>query len=121
MFFDPLWLYLKQILVTLIVEMGLLYLLVRPKKIDIFIAVFINITTHISLHIFLSLMIVTAYPYALLYIVGEVLVWIIEAFLYYISKIISSLKKSFLFSLLFNVSSIVIGYVINLFFLDPVF
>lgn len=115
MFFDPFWFYLKQLLVTIIVEVGLLYLIIRPKKLDTLIAIFINITTHITLHIFFSLMIITEYPYALLYIVGEVLVWLIEAYLYYISKIISNLKISFALSLLFNVSSIVIGYVINLF------
>lgn len=114
MFFDPLCLYLKQLFVTIIVEVGLLYLIIRLKKLDILIAIFINITTHITLHIFFSLMIVNEYPFVLLYIVGEVLVWLIEAYLYYISKIICDLRKSFALSLLFNVSSIVIGYIINL-------
>lgn len=115
MFFDPLWLYLKQLLVTIIVEIGLLFLIIRPKKLDMLIAIFINITTHISLHIFFSLMITTECSFVLLYIIGEVLVWIIEAYLYYVSKVIIDLKKSFTLSLLLNVSSIVIGYVINLF------
>lgn len=115
MFFVPLWFYLKQLLTTLIVEVGLFSLLVSKRPINILSAVSFNIFTHISLHVFFSYMLLTSIGYNIwIYIFGEIMVIIIEAVLYYFSKCISKFKKALLLSLIFNIASIVIGQIINL-------
>jgi len=115
MFFIPLWFYFKQLLTTLIVEVGLFSILASKKPINILSAVSFNVFTHISLHIFFSYMILTSIGYNMwIYIVGEVMVTLIEAVLYYFSKCIPKFKKALLLSLIFNISSIVVGQVINL-------
>jgi len=115
MFFIPLWFYLKQLLTTLIVEVGLFSILASKKPINILSAASFNVFTHISLHLFFSYMLLTSVGYNIwVYIFGEVMVTIIEAVLYYFSKCISNFKKALLLSFIFNVSSIVIGQIINL-------
>lgn len=115
MFFIPLWFYLKQLLTTLIVEVGLFSLLASKKPINIISAVSFNVFTHISLHIFFSYMLLTSIGYNTgVYIFGEVMVTIIEAVLYYFFKCIPKFKKALLLSFVFNISSIVIGQIINL-------
>lgn len=114
MFFDPLWFYLKQLITTLIVEVGLLYFINKSKGLDLVIATFINIVTHLSLHIFFSL-IITVVPYGFfIYIIGEIAVWLIEAGLYWVSKVIPKLKNALLISFVLNIASIIVGYLINL-------
>jgi hypothetical protein len=114
MFFDPLWFYLKQLAVTLVVEVVLLYVINKSKGLDLVIAGFINIVTHISLHIFFSL-IITVIPYGtLVYISGEIAVWLTEAGLYRLSQITPNFKKSLFIALVLNLASIIVGYATNL-------
>lgn len=115
MFFSPLWFYLKQLFTTLIVEVGLFYLLASHKPIKVLSAVTFNVFTHLSLHIFFSYMLLTQIGYNIyVYIFGEVMVTLIEAALYYISKCIPKIKKAVLLSLLFNIASIIAGQIINM-------
>ena len=114
MFFDPLWFYLKQLFVTLVVEVGLLYILNRSKGLDLVIAGFINLVSHLALHIFFSL-IITVVPYGVyIYIAGEAGVWVFEAAMYRVSKIIPKFNIALLISLILNIASIIVGWLINL-------
>lgn len=115
MFFIPLWFYFKQLITTLIVEVGLFSLLASKKPINILSAFSFNVFTHISLHIFFSYMLLTNMGYNIwVYIFGEIMVTVIEALLYYVSRCIPKIKNALLLSLVFNVVSIVIGQIINL-------
>lgn len=115
MFFYPVWMYLKALAVTLVVEVGMFSLIISRKPIKILAAVSFNILSHISLHLFFTLMIRTALGYSFwVWLIGEVLVVILEAILYYTSKIIPKISRAFLWSLVFNISSIVVGQLINL-------
>ncbi len=115
MFFTPLWFYLKQIFTTLIVEVGLFYLLVSHKPLKLISAATFNVFTHLSLHIFFSYMLLTQIGYNIyVYIFGEVMVTIIEGVLYYVSKCIPKFKRAVLLSVVFNIASIIVGQIINL-------
>ena len=115
MFFTPLWFYLKQLFTTLIVEVGLFYILISKKPINVISAVTFNVFTHLSLNIFFSYMLLTQIGYNIyVYVFGEVMVTLIEAVLYYISKCIPKFKKALFFSVIFNIASIVVGQLINL-------
>jgi len=116
MFFIPLWFYIKQLITTLIVEVGLFAILVSKKPVNIISATSFNVFTHISLHIFFSYMLLTNMGYNVyVYIIGEMMVTLIEACLYYISKCIPRFKKALILSLGFNIASIIVGQIINLF------
>ncbi|MBN2880329.1 MAG: hypothetical protein JXN65_11955 [Clostridia bacterium] len=115
MFFTPLWFYLKQLFTTLIVEVGLFYMLVSKKPINVISAATFNVFTHISLNIFFSYMLLSQIGYNIyVYIFGEAMVTFIEAVLYYISKCIPKFKRAVFFSMIFNIASIVVGQIINL-------
>lgn len=114
MFFDPLWFYLKQLLTTLIVEVGLFYFIVSKKPLRVLSAISFNVATHISLHIFFSMMLLTATGYNFgVYLIGEIAVTMIEATLYWASKSIPRFTKALLWSTVFNLASIGVGQLIN--------
>ena len=115
MFFNPLWFYLKGLAVTLLVEVGLFFLIISKKPLHITAAVSFNITTHISLHLFFRLMVIWGLGYnTVVWIIGEILVLAIEGFLYYISGLIPNVVKAYIWAFVFNISSIIVGYIINL-------
>lgn len=115
MFFIPLWFYLKQLAVTLIVEVGLFAILASSKPRNILSAISFNVFTHISLHIFFSYMLLTSIGYNVyVYIFGEIMVWLLEASLYYISKCIPKFRRALVLAFVFNIASIVVGQLVNL-------
>ena len=115
MFFDPLWFYLKGLTVTLFVEVLLFAFIISKKPLHILTAVCFNVTTHISLHLFFRMMLLTGFGYNLpIWLLGEVLVLIVEGFLYWTSKLIPKISKAYFWAFIFNLSSIIVGWLINL-------
>jgi hypothetical protein len=115
MFFDPLWMYLKALAVTVVVETGMFALIISKKPLKITAAACFNILSHILLHLFFTLMVRTSFGYNIwVYIAGEVMVVLFEAVLYRLSSLIPNFKKALLWSFVFNVASIAIGQLINL-------
>ena len=99
MFFDPIWLYLKGLAVTLIVEVGLFALIISKKPLKITAAACFNVLSHISLHLFFTLMLRTALGYSFyVWLIGEALVLLVEALLYLGSALIPDIKKAFFWS-----------------------
>lgn len=116
MFFDPLWFYLKGLVVTLIVEVGMFYLFISKKPLRLLATSLFNITSHISLHIFFHYMVVWGFGYNFyIWFIGELLVLALEGFLYWFSKLIPDVKKAYLWAFLFNIASIIVGQIINVF------
>ncbi|MBT3318492.1 MAG: hypothetical protein HN948_08795 [Clostridia bacterium] len=115
MFFDPIWLYLKGLAVTLIVEVGLFTLIISKKPLQITAAAFFNITSHLLLHLFFQGMLLIGFGYNFYaWLIGEVLVLLLESALFFFSRIIPSYRKALFWALVFNLSSIAIGHFINL-------
>ncbi|MCK5128704.1 MAG: hypothetical protein KAQ68_02540 [Clostridiales bacterium] len=118
MFFDPLWFYLKGLIVTLIVEVGLFAFIISKKPLRILAASSFNITSHILLHLFFHFMVVWGFGYNFYaWLIGEILVLLLEGFLYWFSKLIPDIKKAYLWAFVFNIASIILGQIINLIFL----
>lgn len=115
MFFDPFLLYLKALVITLVVEVGIFVFFVSKKPIAICAAVLFNLFTHLSLHLLFYYAVVFGIGYGFwVWLFGEILVWLVEGLLYYISKIIPNIMKSFFWAFIMNIGSILIGMLIDL-------
>lgn len=115
MFFDPLWIYLKGLIVTLIVEVGLFALIISRKPLKITAAACFNVLSHLSLHLFFTVMLRTQVGYNIyVWIAGEILVVLFEAALYYLGRLIPRFSKALMWSLVFNLASIAVGQLVNL-------
>lgn len=118
MFFTPLWLYLKGLAVTLIIEVGMFAFIISKRPLKITAAVSFNVISHILLHLFFHAMVVWGAGYNFyVWLLGEVLVVALEGTLYLISSLIPTAKKAYLWALAFNIASIIVGQIINLFIL----
>ena len=114
MFFSPLWFYLKNISVTLIVEVGLFALVISKAPLKIVAAAFFNLVSHLLLHLFFHYCVVWGLGYSfIIWLLGEFLVLALEGFLYFFSKLIPKLGKAYLWAFIFNLSSIIVGQLIN--------
>ncbi len=115
MFFSPLWFYLKNLAVTLIVEVGLFTLIISKAPLKILAAASFNMVSHLLLHLFFHYCVVWGFGYNFeIWLIGEILVLILEGFLYYFSKLIPNLAKAYLWAFIFNLASIIVGKLINL-------
>jgi len=115
MFFNPLNIYLRTLLITLIVEVVLFFFLISKKPLKITAAALFNILSHLLLHIFFHYAIVYGLNSRLIiWLIGEISVVTLEAFLFHFGRVISPVKRAFFYSILFNVSSIIIGYLMGL-------
>lgn len=114
MFFSPLWFYLKNLVVTLIVEVGLFSLVISKRPLKILAASSYNLVSHLLLHLFFHYCVVWGLGYSFnIWLVGEILVWLFEGFLYYYSRLIPKITKAFLLAFIFNIASILVGQIIN--------
>ena len=94
---------LKALLATIIVE-ELVLLILKEKKIKIYlICLIMNVITNVSLNILIHFV----SNYYLFLIVAEVVIFIIEAFVYYLVK--KDIRKAILISLICNILSFIIG------------
>ena len=115
MFFNPLWYYLKGLAVTLIVEVGMFYLIISRKPLRVMAAFCFNVVSHISLHLFFHAMVVWGAGYSFwVWLAGEILVWAFEGTLYLVSYLIPTAKKAYFWAFVFNIASIAVGWLINL-------
>lgn len=115
MFFDPIWLYLKGLVVTLIVEVLLFALVISKKPLHITAAACFNVTSHLLLHLFFQGMLLWGFGYNFyVWLIGELLVVLLESALFFFSRIIPNYRKAVFWALVFNLSSIAVGHAINL-------
>jgi len=113
MFFNPIDFYLKALLTTLIVEGMLFIILISKKPLKLAAALIFNLLSNVLLHVYFHYAVVYALGSKLfIWIIGEVLVILLEAFLFYISKILSA-KQAIIVSVIFNLCSILIGSLIS--------
>ena len=97
---------IKALLITLVVELLMLFLL-KERKIKIFIVCgIINIITNPILNIILQY----TNHYYLLLIILEIVIVIIEGIIYYLFK--KDIKKAFMISLICNLASLLMGMII---------
>lgn len=115
MFFDPLWIYLKGLIVTLVVEVSVFELIISQKPLNITAAACFNVLSHLCLHLFFTAMLAAQVGYNIyVWIAGEILVVLFEAALYYMGRLIPRFTKAMLWLLVFNVASIAVGQLVNL-------
>jgi hypothetical protein len=117
MFFSPIEMYLKALLVTLVVEVVLFVILISKKPLKITAAVLFNLSSNLLLHVYFHYCVVWGFSSMItIWIIGEIFVIVFESLLFNYSKIITPIKRATLFSILFNGCSIVIGRLISLVF-----
>ena len=114
MFFTPISSYLTALIITLVVEVGLFALIISHQPAKIIAAISFNLLSHLLLHLFFHIAVVSGWDNRfMIWLVGEIGVWILEGFLYYFSKIIPKIGKAALWSFVFNMASIIAGFVID--------
>ena len=113
MFFNPIDLYLKALLTTLVVEGMLFIIFISKKRLKLAAALIFNLLYNVLLHVYFHYAIVYSLGSKLIiWIIGEVLVILLEAFLFYISKILPA-KQAIIVSVIFNLCSILIGFLVS--------
>jgi len=113
MFFNPINLYLKALITTLVVEGILFIMFISKKPLKLAAALIFNLLSNVLLHVYFHYAVVYALGSKLYtWINGEVIVILLEAFLFYISKILSA-KQAIIVSVIFNLCSILIGFLVS--------
>lgn len=98
------------LLLTLVIEIGVLVLFKEKRKSVYIGCILMNILTNVMLNYLLLYVSKNSQTYITIYIVGEILVFLIEWLIYYI--LIKQVKISFYYSFYCNLISLTLGIII---------